>query len=50
MYVIAGFDATTISTLTGYTVGTVYTKKNRLRNEISSLESEQRDFYLEFIS
>lgn len=49
MYVIAGFDATTISNLTGYSVGTVYTKKNRLKSEISSLESEYRDFYLEFI-
>ena len=50
MYVIAGFDATTISNLTGYSVGTVYTKKNRLKGEISSLESEYRDFYLEFIN
>lgn len=49
VYVIAGFDATTISNLTGYSVGTVYTKKNRLKSEISSLESEYRDFYLEFI-
>lgn len=49
MYIIAGFDATTISNLTGYSVGTVYTKKNRLKGEISSLSSENRDFYLEFI-
>ena len=49
MYVIAGFDATTISNLTGYSVGTVYTKKNRLKGEISNLSSEYRDFYLEFI-
>ena len=50
MYVIAGFDATTISNLTGYSVGTVYTKKNRLKGEISCLSSKYRDFYLEFIS
>lgn len=50
MYVIAGFDATTISNLTGYSIGNVYTKKNRLKGEISALSSEYRDFYLEFIS
>ena len=50
MYVIVGFDATTISNLTGYSVGTVYTKKNRLRSEILSLSSEYRDFYLEYMS
>lgn len=50
MYVIAGFDATTISNLTGYSVGTVYTKKNRLKSEISALNSDYREFYLEFIS
>ena len=49
MYVIVGFDATTISNLTGYSIGTVYTKKNRLKGEISSLSSEYRDFYLEYI-
>lgn len=49
MYIIAGFDATTISNLTGYSVGTVYTKKNRLKGEISNLSSKYRDFYLEFI-
>lgn len=49
-YVIAGFDATTISNLTGYSVGTVYTKKNRLKKEISSLESQYRDFYLDFLA
>lgn len=49
MYVIAGFDAKTISNLTGYSVGTVYTKKNRLKTEISRLSSNNRDFYLEYI-
>ncbi len=49
MYVIAGFDATTISNLTGYSVGTVYTKKNRLKGEISGLSSLYRDFFLQFI-
>lgn len=50
MYVIAGFDATTISNLTGYSVGTVYIKKHRLKNEISALESPNKEMYLEFIS
>ena len=49
MYVIAGFDATTISNLTGYSVGTVYTKKNRLKGEISQLSSPYKGFYLEFV-
>lgn len=49
MYVIAGFDATTISNLTGYSVGTVYTKKNRLKVEISQLSSPYKNFYLDFI-
>lgn len=49
MYIIAGFDATTISNLTGYAVGTVYTKKTRLKEEISKLKSQYRDFYLDYI-
>lgn len=49
MYIIVGFDATTISNLTDYSVGTVYTKKNRLKGEISALNSPYRDFYLEYI-
>ncbi len=47
--VIVGFDAKTIANLTGYAVGTVYTKKNRLKAEISALASPNRDFYLEYI-
>ncbi len=49
MYIIVGFDATTISCLTDYSIGTVYTKKNRLKGEISALNSPYRDFYLEYI-
>lgn len=49
MYVIIGFDATTIASLLGYSVGTVYTKKNRLKNEITNLNSEYRDIYLSYI-
>ena len=50
MFIIVGFDATTISNLTGYSVGTVYTKKNRLKGEIASLSSPYKDFYLEYIN
>ncbi len=48
-YVIVGFNATTISNLTGYSIGTVYTKKNRLKAEIANLSSPDRDFYLVFL-
>ena len=48
-FVIVGFDALTISNLTGYSIGTVYTKKNRLKGEISRLSSPHKDFYLRFI-
>ena len=48
-YVIVGFDATTIASLFGYSVGTVYTKKNRIKREITALSSPYRDLYLEFI-
>ena len=47
-FIIAGFDAATISHLTGYSVGTVYTKKNKLKKEIANLDSPYRDFYLQF--
>ena len=46
---IVGFDAKTIANLTGYAVGTVYTKKNRMKAEITALTSPNRNFYLEYI-
>lgn len=49
-FTIVGFDAKTISSITGYSVGTVYTKKNRLRHKISELTTPHRDFYLEYIT
>lgn len=48
-YVIAGFDATVISSLTGYSVGSVYTKKYNLKKIISELKSDNRNYYLTFI-
>ena len=49
-YIIVGFDATTVSSLTGYSVGTVYTKKNRLKSEISNLTTPHKELYLHFIT
>lgn len=49
-YIIVGFDAKTISSLTGYSVGTVYTKKNRLKGAIANLSSPHRDLYLDYIN
>lgn len=49
-FTIVGFDAKTISSITGYSVGTVYTKKNRLRHQISELNTPHRDFYLDYIT
>ena len=49
-YVIAGLDAKTISTLTGYSQGTVYTKKNRLKKAVSESESPYREMYLDFLA
>lgn len=49
MFVIVGFDAKTIASLTGYSVGTVYTKKTRLKHKISKLNSPNRAFYLDFL-
>lgn len=48
--VVVGFDATTISSITGYSIGTVYTKKNRLKNEISKLDSPNKEFFLTFFA
>ena len=48
--VVVGFDATTISSITGYSIGTVYTKKTRLKNEISRLDSSNKELYLTFFS
>lgn len=46
---ILGFDAKTIARIMGYTVQSVYTKRVRLRSRISAIDSEHRDFYLDFI-
>lgn len=49
-YLIVGFEAKTIAMLMGYTVGTVYTKKNRIKVEINILNSSFKELYLEYIN
>ena len=42
-YIVAGFDPKTIAVLLDIGVNTVYTKKNRIKKEISGLTSEYRE-------
>lgn len=46
---ILGLDAKTLSYVTGYSVATIYTKRNRLKERLLRLESENRDLYLEVL-
>ena len=46
---ILGFDAKAIARAMGYTVQSVYTKRVRLRAKIAAIDSENKDFYLDFI-
>lgn len=46
---ILGFDAKAIARAMGYTVQSIYTKRVRLRAKIAAIESENKDFYLDFI-
>ena len=48
-FVIAGFDAKTIATLMNYSVGSVYTKKNRLKSKIDKISSENTKLYKEYL-
>lgn len=47
MFQILGFDAKTISRATGYSVSSVYTKRNSLKKILMELDSENRNLYLE---
>lgn len=47
---IAGFSPKSIACLMGYTPGSVYVKKNRLKDRIRCLDTEYRDFYMMFMS
>ena len=46
---ILGLDAKTLSYVTGYSVATIYTKRNRLKERLLGLDSENRDLYLEVL-
>lgn len=49
IYQILGFDAKTMSRVTGYSVESIYTKRNRLKKRIQSMESVNRDLYVEIL-
>lgn len=49
IYQILGFDAKTMSRVTGYSVESIYTKRNRLKKRIQSMESVNRDLYMEIL-
>ena len=46
---ILGLDAKTLSYVTGYSVATIYTKRNRLKERLLGLNSENKDLYLEVL-
>ena len=49
-YIIAGFDAKTIASIMGYSADSIYTKKNRIKREISKIQSPHKSLYETFIS
>ena len=48
LYII-GFSGKTIASITGLSVGTVYTYRNRLKQEINNLDSPNKDTFLELL-
>lgn len=48
-YLVAGFDAQTIASIMNLTLSNVYTKKSRIRNKISLLDSPYKNDYLRII-
>lgn len=47
-YIITGFSARTIASLTGFTTGSVYTKKNALKSMIAESDSTNKDLYCRY--
>lgn len=45
-YMAVGFDATTISNLTGESISNIYTRKSRIRQKISASSTPNKDLYL----
>lgn len=48
-YLITGFSARTVASLTGFTTGSVYTKKNALKTMIAKSDSVNKDLYLRYL-
>ena len=48
-YLITGFSARTVASLTGFTTGSVYTKKNALKTTIAKSDSLNKDLYLRYL-
>ena len=46
---ILGLDAKTMSYVTGYSVTTIYTKRNRLKSKLLKSTSDNRDLYIEVL-
>lgn len=48
-YIITGFSARTIASLTGFTTGSVYTKKNVLKSQIVKSDSPNKNLYYRYL-
>lgn len=46
---ILGLDAKTMSYVMGYSVTTIYTKRNRLKSRLLKSTSDNRDLYIEVL-
>ena len=49
IYLFAGFSPRTVCLLTGYTKTNFYTKRNRWRVRLASLDSQNKDVYLKYL-
>lgn len=47
---ILGFSGKTIASMMDFSVGSVYTYKNRIRHEVNALNSPNRDFFLQYLA
>ena len=48
-YLIAGFDATSISLLLGLQVESVYARKSQILEDLRKIDSPHKEQYLDFI-
>ena len=49
-YIILGLEAKTISNIMGISADTVYTKKKRLKDKLTKLDSPNKELYLDFLT